>query len=302
MKKSFVCLLCAVLTVFFALPMTSSAADTAPVTENRISSITAVGNGKGNYLNGVSWDPTSSKNRMRAVTGLEGVYEINYEDVAAGKGYQLKFTANNSSDFSWGAAASSVDSGKLYDAVFGGEMISFDVAEVSDVKLRLDLREWDSTSKTGARFAVRVTPLSSMHTMKINLESFLDNSENCVIELESDTDYYRTARPGNNVSHTFYYTPDGSYTLTVSKKAHVTRQYQVVVDGDSSFDARINPVGDVNLDGLIQARDAMKAFQHTIEPSLTDYALLCADVNGNGKVEARDAMRIFQQTLDNNTL
>lgn len=287
--------------VFTALPMTALAEEPAP--EYQIDRITVVGNGKGNYLHGVTWDPTSSKNRMRAVTGLEGVYEINYEDVAAGNDYQLRFTANDSLEFNWGTDATApVESDKVYDAVFGGEAISFDVAEVSDVKVRLDLRDWDPTEQTGARFAVRVTPLSNVHTMRINLESYLDNSENCLIELESDTDYYRTARPGNNVSHTFYYTPDGSYTLTVSKKAHVTRQYQVVVDGDSSFDARINPVGDVNLDGLIQARDAMKAFQHTIEPTLTGYALLCADANQDGEVQARDAMRIYQYTLGEKTL
>ncbi len=300
MKKSLIGLLLALLMVFTALPMTALAEEPAP--EYQIDRITVVGNGKGNYLHGVTWDPTSSKNRMRAVTGLEGVYEINYEDVAAGNDYQLRFTANDSLDYNWGTAAASVDSDKVYDAVFGGEVISFDVAEVSDVKVRLNLRDWDPTEQTGARFAVRVTPLSNVHTMRINLESYLDNSENCLIELESAVDYYRCTLPGNMVSHTFYYMPDGSYTLTVSKKNHAARRYPVAVDGDSSFDARINPVGDVNLDGLIQARDAMKAFQHTIEPTLTGYALLCADVNGNGKVEARDAMRIFQQTLDNNTL
>lgn len=302
MKKSLICLLLALLMVFTALPMTVLAADTAP--EYQISKITAVGNGKGNYLNGVSWDSTSSKNRMRAVTGLEGVYEINYEDVAAGSGYRLKFTANDSPDFNWGAAVSA-ESGKVYDAVFGGEAISFDVAEVSDVKLRLDLRDWDPAEKTGARFALRVTPLSNVHTMKIELESFLDNSENCLIELASDTDYYRYTRPGNNVSHTFYYMPDGEYTLTVSKKAHVPRQYRVVVDGDSSFGAKICLLGDADLSGTVQTNDALLAYKHSTgeqEDQLSGYAYLCADADNNGSIQANDAILIFQQTLGMHSL
>ena len=50
----------------------------------------------------------------------------------------------------------------------------------------------------------------------------------------------------------------------------------------------------------------MKINQSTLaeDPAdkLSGYAAQCADANLNGKIEARDAMRVFQQTQGENTL
>ena len=62
------------------------------VTGIEITSITAVGGGKGNFLNGKSWDVAAAANHM---TASGSVYTITYENVAAGT-YEVKFAANDS--------------------------------------------------------------------------------------------------------------------------------------------------------------------------------------------------------------
>ena len=59
-------------------------------------SIYAVGSGKGNFLNNISWDPSAEVNKLTKVS--EKVWEITYENVAAGTGYQVKFAAGGKLD------------------------------------------------------------------------------------------------------------------------------------------------------------------------------------------------------------
>ena len=96
--------------------------------------------------------------------------------------------------------------------------------------------------------------------------------------------------------------PTGAYKLSVSKKNHVTREYHFTVSNNTTQDVKICPLGDADLNGKVQAADAMKAYQHAqgkADMQLTDYAFLCADVapvgEPNGKVQAADAMLIYQQ-------
>lgn len=59
-----------------------------------IKSITAVGDGTGNWLNGESYNPKATSNRMTETSTGSGVYEITYTGVAAGK-HMVKFVAND---------------------------------------------------------------------------------------------------------------------------------------------------------------------------------------------------------------
>lgn len=61
----------------------------------------AVGNGSGNWLNGVSWDPAAEANKMTEISS--GVYEITFSNVAKGSDYQLKF-ARGAWDFNYGGS------------------------------------------------------------------------------------------------------------------------------------------------------------------------------------------------------
>ncbi|WP_316631242.1 dockerin type I domain-containing protein [uncultured Ruminococcus sp.] len=121
------------------------------------------------------------------------------------------------------------------------------------------------------------------------------------------TDNNFTASVTGNTEYSFDAVPAGTYTLTVEKKYHATREYEITVGTEAVTQAvTINPLGDANLNGKVEARDAMKINQSTLaeDPAdkLSGYAAQCADANLNGKVEARDAMRVFQQTQGGQTL
>ena len=88
----------------------------------------------------------------------------------------------------------------------------------------------------------------------------------------------------------------GTYTLRVSKKNHVTREYTVTVGTEAvTQDAKINLLGDINGDGKVTAIDHSRLFAHLnyTKPLTDEYALKCADVNGDGKVTAIDHSRLF---------
>ena len=79
--------------------------------------------------------------------------------------------------------------------------------------------------------------------------------------------------------------------------------------GDTAQDVKICPLGDADLNGRVQANDAMKAYQHAqgkADAQLSGYAFLCADVapvdEPNGKVQAADAMLIYQQAQGKHSL
>ena len=117
-----------------------------------INYITAVGTGSGAFLNGVSWDPAASSNKM---TENNGVYSISYENVAAGT-YKYKFAANGAWTDDWGTGAAT-ESGVTYDAAYKGGDSSLTVAEDgSTVTLTLDLSGIDNKGN-GAKIIATVT-------------------------------------------------------------------------------------------------------------------------------------------------
>ena len=123
----------------------------------------AVGNGEGNWLHGVVWNPSHSDNLMEEVS--PNVYEIVYEDVYGSLDYQIKFTIDGSWDVNFGAPDNDdfygfyAESGVEAEAVFNGQNIYFDVDDDgSTVTLRLDLTGYNESTHKGAKFTVTITP------------------------------------------------------------------------------------------------------------------------------------------------
>ena len=88
----------------------------------------------------------------------------------------------------------------------------------------------------------------------------------------------------------------GTYTMQVSKKNHVTREYTVTVSGSAKTqNAEIWLLGDVNADGRVNAMDCTRLFMHVnkTQPLTDAYALKCADVNRDSRVNAMDCTRLF---------
>ena len=131
----------------------------AAVTTLEISSITAVGAGKGNFLNGKSWDVAAAVNHM---TASGSIYTITYENVAAGT-YEVKFAANDSWNDNWGSNGSAYPGGKT-EAVYNGQNIKFTVKEASDITLKLDLTGFKYSTKTGATYQIDMVPVMTEPT------------------------------------------------------------------------------------------------------------------------------------------
>ncbi len=118
--------------------------------------IYAVGNGDpnadANYLHGIGWDPAAAANEMTQVS--PGIYEITFENVSENMGYEIKFAAGSWTN-NWGG--SFLGTGIETTADYNGANISFDVDEDdSTVVVRLDLSEYDHSTKTGAKFTITI--------------------------------------------------------------------------------------------------------------------------------------------------
>ena len=107
---------------------------------------------------------------------------------------------------------------------------------------------------------------------------------------------YEAIVKGNTASYSFDNVLAGTYTLRISKKNHVTREYTVVVgSGSVTQDVKIHLVGDVTGDGRINVGDTGRVFAHVKGSALItdDYLLDCADVTGDGRINIGDTSRIF---------
>lgn len=108
---------------------------------------------------------------------------------------------------------------------------------------------------------------------------------------------YNTTVKGNSASYTISGIAPGTYTMKVSKKNHVTREYSVTVSsGTKTQNAEIRLLGDVNGDGRVNTMDCTRLFKHVNKTQLlTDaYAQKCADTNGDGRVNTMDCTALFK--------
>lgn len=121
------------------------------------SSVTAVGTGSGSYLNGIEWDPQASSNHMTKVE--DDVWEIEYKDVAPAEGYKLKFALDDSWSKNFGGSFSAF--GVSSTANFDGGDIYFSVVEECTLKIRLDLRNFDLSTRSGATFMINAIAKNS---------------------------------------------------------------------------------------------------------------------------------------------
>lgn len=122
------------------------------------SEVYAVGNGEDTYLNGASWDPGYIANLMTEVE--KDVWEITFEDVADGFERQIKFALDGSWTYNFGlsnAEGAEFIPNVVQEAGWDGSNITFDTDDLCDITARLDLRNFDFASKTGATYTITIT-------------------------------------------------------------------------------------------------------------------------------------------------
>lgn len=96
----------------------------------------------------------------------------------------------------------------------------------------------------------------------------------------------------------------GTYTVQVSKKNHVTREYIIDVGTENvTQNVKIHLKGDINGDGKVNMKDWGAVYAHVNETKLlTGYELKCAEVTGDGKVTMKDWNRIYAHVNETNPL
>ncbi len=219
---------------------------------NKISSVTAVGVGNGNFLNGVSWDPAEESNKLTEVSA--GVYEITYNEVKANTDLKFKFAANGAWDTNWGYTGT-VAFGTPTDAHFDGADIVVNYKSQNtyfDITLRLDLTKYDADKKTGATFTVTAKETAQPTTAAPTTAAPTTAAPTTAAPTTAAPttkpagDVYTLAGTSNFIDTAWEPTPDdyvmtkgadGNYTITVpSVKAVDGAIYQVkvvqFVDGD----------------------------------------------------------------------
>ena len=144
------------------------------------------------------------------------------------------------------------------------------------------------------------------YTVSGNVTSFLETDDDITIQLldakgaivySTTVDNYTVTSASKKEYTSRFSIPDvadGTYTLVVSKANHVTREYQITVDGGNiTQDAKIHLKGDITGDGKVNILDVNKANLHFKKKStLTGYELLCGDVTGDKKVNILDVNKL----------
>lgn len=127
--------------------------------------------------------------------------------------------------------------------------------------------------------------------------SFNSNTDTVTVQLfkrGSSTAAYSTSVKGNSARYTLSGIAAGTYTMKVSKKNHVTREYAITVGTQSvTQNVKIHLKGDINGDGKVNTSDVGRANAHARGTSvLKGNEFICADINGDGRINTSDVGKI----------
>ncbi len=135
------------------------------VTDLEVNSITVVGNGEDNWLNGVAWGVDAEVNHMTQVS--DKVYQIKYENIeSSDNAYQFKFAVNDDWAANWGLPEqSAAPIGEEFDLTFNGENMllntvsaGFEEDSLVDVTITLDITNFEYSTRSGAKATIKVEP------------------------------------------------------------------------------------------------------------------------------------------------
>ena len=142
----------------------------------------------------------------------------------------------------------------------------------------------------------------SVRTLHGAVTSYLDSAEQTTVQLIQNGSVKKTAYvSGNTGSYSFSNVAEGSYTLRVSKKNHVTRKYAFTVSGNKTQNVEIRPIGDVAPKaGVVNIRDVNALYNHVMETDIItdEYLLQCGDVDNKNGVNIRDVNALYNHVME----
>ena len=154
----------------------------------------------------------------------------------------------------------------------------------------------------------KIVDPNAVGTLSGTVRSFGSATDPVTVQLfksGSSAAAYNTSVKGNSATYTISGVASGTYTMKVSKKNHVTREYSVTVStGTKTQNAEIRLLGDVNGDGRVNTMDYTRLLKHVNETQLlTDaYALKCSDVNKDKRVNTMDYTRLLKHVNETQPL
>ena len=148
---------------------------------------------------------------------------------------------------------------------------------------------------------------SARGTLSGTVKSFGSTTDPVTVQLfksGSSAAAHSTSVKGNSASYTISGVAAGTYTMKVSKKNHVTREYTVTVTtGTKTQNAEIWLLGDVNADGIRDMTDVVQVCRRfNGKPSVFDkgnaatkaYRLKVADIYNDNSIDTTDFNQILR--------
>ncbi|MBP3330587.1 MAG: dockerin type I repeat-containing protein [Clostridia bacterium] len=134
------------------------------------------------------------------------------------------------------------------------------------------------------------------------VETFKTNTDNgeelTTIELIADGEVkYSTTVAGVGVQNfTIEGVEAGAYTVKVSKKDHVTREYEITVEDEAiEEELKIHLKGDIDGNGRLMVTDYNAILKHVKKTQVLEgYAFACADIDGNGRIMVTDYNNVLK--------
>ena len=137
-------------------------------------------------------------------------------------------------------------------------------------------------------------------TVRGTVTSFGNDTDKVTIHLieQGKTEAsHETVVQGKTASYSILNVASGTYTMKVMKQNHVTREYTLTVgSNDVTQNAEISLLGDVNMDGNVDADDVTVLLRHVsrIELLSSDYATVLGNVTGDTATDADDVTKLLR--------
>ena len=215
-----------------------------------------------------------------------GIWWFNENDIEMIPGYHT-FQAGQTYHLLLCVAAKALDSGEPVGKFVDNLSVLLDGYTVDRVHV------WDEIIMVNAYYTCPAAIVQGgAVTGSINAS---DSSEPAFIRIYEDGEEEPLFEEYARDDYSFTGLANGHYVMTVSKKNHVARTYDITVaDGKVEQDIKLHLIGDIDGNGKINVGDVAKVSGHIKGSSkLTDdYQLQCANING-GSLNMGDTAALY---------